>query len=179
MQKFEEPFSYVVGLNADQIGRDLLLNASNSDLTDIAKRLDISRVHSVSAKVCLRSKGQNNNIDEVIVDGTIDALLTRTCVATLEPFEEKIKTPFRVRLTRSLSEDDIQSDEDVDVLTGQTIDIGDLVIQQIAVAMAAYPRIEKASISTAGLKSDENTENSVESGAFSSLRSLLAKPESS
>lgn len=91
--------------------------------------------------------------DGVKVKGSIKAKVVQACVVTLDPVEalieedvESIFVPEGSRLARIAANDtgemvlDPDGPDIPDVFTGDTIDIGEMVSEQVALAIDPYPR---------------------------------------
>lgn len=76
------------------------------------------------------------------VEATIDAAVTRECVASLEPFDEIIAESFSLTFSRgAAASGEIEIDEGTpEPLEGETLDLGEILIQQLSLAMDPYPR---------------------------------------
>jgi len=121
------------------LGRTYKLKPSPHTFSDIAKRLDIPKVLDLSGKITAKP-----NSAGMIVHGEVHAVLKRTCVVTLESLDEEIREVFTVRYVKELTEEaeeNQREDEDLEPLNvDQPVDFADLLIQQVALTMAPYPR---------------------------------------
>ena len=116
-----------------------VVEAPANALSDIAERIDAPEVIRLRSEIELHKTARG-----LSVSGTLDAALVRECVASLEPFEEAINEPFELQFTRS-AEPDAHGEAEIDPdapepLTGDSIDLADLLIQQLSLAMAPFPR---------------------------------------
>ena len=115
------------------------------------------------------------------VGGRIRARAVQSCVVTLEPVEYAIDTPFEIRLAPddgaadgaddSLAED-IASVDAVEPLIGDSLDVGEVVAEELALALEPYPRKPGASIDTGPFLA----QNDAESGGSGRSREAGAKP---
>ncbi len=87
------------------------------------------------------------------VTGRIDARLVRECVASLDPLNEALAEPVDIIFDRSLNSEIAVEDMNLETLaaegnreplSGDEIDIGELAIQQISLAMDLFPRRKDA-----------------------------------
>lgn len=181
MKKIEASFSALAPLKAEQEPISFLITATPVETADIAERLGVEAAADLYGDGVLTVKGGKNTVREAVIEGTARAKLTRICVASLAPLEERIDAPFRLRLARALTEDDAASDEDIDLLEGEDVDLGDLIVQQIALAMDPYPRAESApSFPQDDAPPDDSSSAGPEakaSGAFAGLKNLLKNNE--
>jgi len=93
------------------------------------------------------------------ISGSIQASLVRECVASLEEMDEKVTFDFEITFDRTapdvsdLSEEalaDLGLEKSLELLEGpeplegDLIDIGELMVQQLSLAMDPFPRKEGA-----------------------------------
>ncbi|MEL6361999.1 MAG: DUF177 domain-containing protein [Pseudomonadota bacterium] len=134
----EHPIGSVIDLSsAADTNRVLNFSATEEQLETLAVRLQVVRATLLNGQGTISAdKGG------FVVSGTIEAKLTRTCVASLEDVNEEISEPFVLRLFREAPSDDEAEEQldDWDVVEGDLIDFGELIVQQIALAMEPYPR---------------------------------------
>lgn len=108
--------------------------------------------------------------------GAIDAGLKRICVVTDEPFTEQVAETFILRILddeAALSDDPHPDDPDMEVAEDGRIDLSEVAIQQLSVAMAPYPRGPEADRQMAEMESTLG-QSDAESGAPTSPFSALA-----
>lgn len=109
------------------------------------------------------------------VVGRISARLTQTCVVTLDPVEQELSEPFEVayavpeeaaRLAAE-AEANPEAPDPPDVLEGETIDLGTLAYEHLAVGIDPYPRREGAVFDPAAAGVDDK-----DPGPFAALSAL-------
>lgn len=90
-----------------------------------------------------------------LVRGTLRATVTQTCVVSLEPVVGEIEQPFEIELRRADQEDgeDVLDPEAPDVmpLLGDEVQIGELVAEELALALDPYPHAPDARADTDAL----------------------------
>ncbi|MAH83476.1 MAG: hypothetical protein CBB68_03825 [Rhodospirillaceae bacterium TMED8] len=83
------------------------------------------------------------------VFGTVNVKLVQTCVVTLDPLEQDLVSRVDLKFEESVSCGDIEWDVSGDVddiidpperVIGGVIDLGDLIVQQIALDLEPFPR---------------------------------------
>ena len=89
-------------------------------------------------------------LDGVRLRGRLDALVRQTCGVTLEPLESKIEASFDLKLlpagspnAPSMPEDvvlDPDAEDPPDLIEDETIDLGALVVEQLALEIDPFPR---------------------------------------
>ncbi len=82
-----------------------------------------------------------------LVEGQLGASITQECVVTLDPIKTRIDAQVSLRfLPESMIEDDTPEDvleDDVEPL-GEVIDLGQVAVEALMLAMPDYPRTETA-----------------------------------
>lgn len=104
----------------------------------------------------------------VRVDGDVEADVTQTCVVSLEPVANRVAETVSVRYVppeqitdHGGSEDDelVASEaEDVEPLTGQTIDLGRLAEEFMLLGLDPYPRRSGAEFAAAGTTAESGSD---------------------
>ncbi|RED53367.1 YceD family protein [Aestuariispira insulae] len=117
----------------------------------------------------------------VRVEGEIQANLVQTCIVTLDPVPESVDEDFYAEFsTDDIEEEEIQHNlEEADPrepMEDGTIDLGELVAQQLGLMMEPYPRAKGADIGAmqagAAEKGREFDVNGGRSNPFSVLAQL-------
>ncbi len=117
------------GLRAD-------LEAHTEALPPIAQRLGVPAVLALAGRLEVQRSGA-----EIHVEGDLSARLSRECVASLELFEERVDESFALRFAAANSSaGDIDDENAPEPLEGDTIDLAEILIQQLSLAMNPYPR---------------------------------------
>lgn len=122
-------------------GFEQRIEASASELAALAKRLDVPAVASFTCHFRLR-RGPGSVPGIIAAEGRLEARVTRVCVISLDEFETQVTLEFRVRFVPSaLESEDIDFEADDEILydDGQ-IDLGEAVVQELALALDPYPR---------------------------------------
>lgn len=140
-----EPFSLTVSVNdLPPTGRHLTIEADAASREQIARRLEIPAVEHLAGAfdVTPREGG-------LTVKGELKAHLTRQCVASLESVEETVAEPFEIRFSREAAQEggEIAVDPETEApepLESDVLDLAEILIQQLALAMTLYPRKEGA-----------------------------------
>jgi len=113
-----------------------------------------------------------------LLQGTLEADITQTCVVTLDPVETHIVEPFEVEFrpesqgTAGVAEFDALETRDIEPLEGETIPVGRIVYEQLASAIPAYPRKEGATFEP---PASEAHETKAASNPFAVLKNLKRK----
>ncbi|PCJ02791.1 MAG: hypothetical protein COB14_00825 [Alphaproteobacteria bacterium] len=126
----------------------------------LCRRLGLHSIENLRAELKL----QRNSVNKVIhIKGSISADVHQKCVVTAEPVQETINDTFnawfedpnqtvsfekakRERMSRKEQDKQpmIGEAEDPEAITDGEIDLGELVIQHLSLALHPYPRIDGA-----------------------------------
>jgi uncharacterized metal-binding protein YceD (DUF177 family) len=164
----------------DQIppaGRTLSVNADDEALARLTERLKVSALERLAAEVRVsRFRGGLRAV------GRLEATVVQPCVVTAEPVTQEIGEPVdRVFLPASQrardSEPgsktfvDIEGEDPPDYIDGPELDLTELLVETVALAIDPYPRAPGASLESLELDPDD-----VETSPFARLKEL--KPRS-
>ena len=72
----------------------------------------------------------------------------QACVVSLAPVSSTVAATFRRRYVAGADNDLAIDDEDRDPLVGEAVDIGELVSQELGLALDPYPRALRATAAT-------------------------------
>jgi hypothetical protein len=164
--EFSRPFP------ADQAGsrevtRDI--EASPAERAALADRLDLIALDSLSASLRVRRLPDGL----IRVSGRLDADVVQSCVVTLAPVASHCAAEFSMRfgagampeVPHEIEIDSEGEDEPEPIADGQ-IDLGEAVVQQLAVSLDPYPRAPGAALP------EDAAEGGAESGKESPFGSL-------
>jgi uncharacterized metal-binding protein YceD (DUF177 family) len=134
-----DSFAKIVELSRLKEAQSYMLAAPEGALAEIAARLDVPAVEALTGTLRVTPTAEG-----AAVDGSVEARLARQCVVTLEPMEERIAEKFAIRFAResdAASEVELDLDDEwTEPLSGDTLDLADILVQQVALAMDPYPR---------------------------------------
>ena len=122
-------------------GKSYDLKATPAQLTAIADRLKLVGLKNLTAHVHVKGHTQ------VKVTGRFDADVTYQCVVTLDAFDSHVSGTFETVFEKD-APDEIELDldmeaEDREPLSDDQLDIGEYVIQQLALALDPFPKKNK------------------------------------
>ena len=119
-----------------------VIEATDNDCRELAERLRIPSLADVKAKLVLKRAGKHL----IKLSGTLSCEAVQECVVTLEPVEAVIDTEFDITFSeegeQKLTEDMLMPDLGLEPVENGVIDLGDIVAQQISIALPDYPRAE-------------------------------------
>jgi uncharacterized metal-binding protein YceD (DUF177 family) len=135
-------------VDLDRLGRAgaaLEIVASEAECAALAKRFGFLGLQGFAARVTvdLQVGGQ------VVVEGRLRGKIIQACVLTLEPVTQELDDTFRIVFRKNLAEElDPESGEAVlnaqadapEPLSGNTLDVGEIVAEQLSLAAEPYPR---------------------------------------
>jgi uncharacterized metal-binding protein YceD (DUF177 family) len=121
------------------------LTATAAEREALQARFDLVDLPALSASV-----GIEKSMMDLVLAGTIEAVVAQACVVTLKPVVSSLDVSFERRYRRrdvhdrlvaagnaaALDEDAI----DLDLLEGDEIDVGEVVAEEFYLALDPYPR---------------------------------------
>lgn len=161
-------------------GLDLALEAEAAERAAVARRLGLEAVSRLELTGCLRRQGGSNLYR---LTGMLRAEVVQTCVVSLEPLEARLE----VALDRGFlvaepeegaapeAEVEIEGDDPPDAVPGGVADLGEVAVEELALALDPYPRRPGAELPAALPDGDGEAgdgEGGDEDGPFSVLRRL-------
>jgi uncharacterized metal-binding protein YceD (DUF177 family) len=120
-------------------GLDLTVEANQAECAALAVRMNLPAVLAVSCAFHLIREGR----DTVHARGVLRALVTQTCVISLEDFDTPVQEVFQVRFVPSGEEtEDIDPEADDEIpFEGNVLDLGEAAAEQLGLALDPYPRM--------------------------------------
>jgi uncharacterized metal-binding protein YceD (DUF177 family) len=148
------------------------ISATEDERQALAERFGLIAIHDLSALLQLQPWRRGG----IALTGRLEARIEQTCVVTLEPFQETVKEDITrffagqnapgprsvVRSVESLEEDE------TDVISGGSIDVGEVVAESLGLALDPYPRKPGAEF----ISSAAETEKEKPQSPFAALKSL-------
>lgn len=121
------------------------IEAKPDERVAVAKRLELQDVEALQAECTLDRPAPGDNVR---LRGRLKAKVTQTCVVTLEPLPVELSAEFE-RLyvpgwTPSMEEgaETIDAEApDMEPLEGDTIDLGETVVEELSLALDPHPRL--------------------------------------
>ncbi len=151
----------VAGLDVAEI-TPLRIEASADECAAIARRLDILAVKTlVAALTAVREDS-----GDISVYGSVSADVEQACVVSLEPVAEQVKVDISQRFTVRADEEEGEDEDPFEPIVDDEIDIGEVIVQNLALALDPYPRAAGAVFEP--VDDDEG----VPSGPFAALAQL-------
>ena len=119
-------------------GMASLVEAAGGELAAITARLGVVAVERLRCEVKLRRVGAA----VIEAQGVLAAQVTEVCVVSLDPFSHAAHEEFTVHFVPAGTEDEDPDPDAVDQIpfAGSAIDLGEAAVEQLALALDAYPR---------------------------------------
>lgn len=127
--------------------RTVTLTADDAERAALARRFGLVELPALASEVRLRRARAGRYVE---IDGRVRASVVQTCVVTLEPVPASLDEGFELLLgpigggDRAPGADLIVDLDEPEPLDGDTIDLGEMVAQQLSLALDPYPRAPDA-----------------------------------
>lgn len=145
------------------------LKARPEERRALVARFGLEDLSDLSGELSVYWRGE-----EIVVEGRIKAAATQACIVTLEPVDETIDEEFVViyaeRPGAAQEHEPPENEfaaprELVEPLEGDSIDLGELLAQQLSLALNPYPRAEDAELpeegqSVGGTREEKDSDDS-------------------
>jgi uncharacterized metal-binding protein YceD (DUF177 family) len=118
-------------------GRQERVVATAAECAALARRFGILAIGSLQAELALRPDRDG----AIRAEGRLEAEVTQTCVVSLEPVDQRVSAPVLLRFLPpdATPNDDPESPDEIET-DGDTLDLGEAVAEQLALALDPYPR---------------------------------------
>src|SRR5580698_4524102 len=125
--------------------------ASESERAALAKRFGFLGLPAFSARVTIDRRPGGR----VVVEGRLRGKIVQACILTLDPVTQDLDETFRLVFKQNLTEErDPESGEALvsaqadapEPLTGNLLDVGEIVAEQLSLAADPYPRKQGAKL---------------------------------
>jgi uncharacterized metal-binding protein YceD (DUF177 family) len=127
-------------LGADAMVYELAAHAA--ERTALARRFDLVSLDHFAATVRLTRQGR-----DICLAAELTAEVVQLCGVSLEPFASRVTDRSTLLYRRQAPPGDlVAEDEAYELLTDDTIDIGEAVAQQLSLALPPFPRAPGAAI---------------------------------
>ena len=135
---------FPVALRLEQAPATIRRQAGAAALARVAERLGLDAVNRLEFSVSLEVDATG---DVYTLTGIAEMSATRTCIATLEPFEDVTTTDFEEMFTRDPAkatdiETLLENPEalDIELLEVDEIDVGEIALQHLTMTLDPSPR---------------------------------------
>lgn len=114
------------------------IKADASECESLAARLMLPAVHGVSAHLVAKPWRGGG----LKVTGELQADIEQQSVVSLENFRSVIKCSVERYFLNAHAGADLESDGDIDPIIGGIVDLGEIVVETLALELDPYPRME-------------------------------------
>ena len=145
-------------------GITVAVQADAAELSAVAARLGVPAVQSLRCEFRLRRVG-----GIIEAQGDLAASLTQQCVVSLDDFDGTVRDGFTVHFVPAGTEDEDPDPDAPDQIPfeGSMIDLGEAMVEQLALALDPYPRRPGAEMPAEASEPAQ--------GAFAALASLRTR----
>jgi uncharacterized metal-binding protein YceD (DUF177 family) len=128
-----------------EIGLTFEMTATADERAALARRFDLINLDALSA----RGTVQPGDVPGwVVLEGRIEAEVVQSCVVTTEPVPAAVSSEFRRIFAPPVEEGaELELDplaDEPEPLPGSRLDIGEIVAEELSLALDPYPRIPGA-----------------------------------
>ncbi|MEQ9042609.1 MAG: DUF177 domain-containing protein [Alphaproteobacteria bacterium] len=143
-------------------GIDLTVEADAAECAALARRFDLKGLHRLKAELRLVPDREST----LRLEGHLTASVVQTCVVTLADVTATIDERFSLRFSpeapvvtgQGAVFVSVDEEDPPEPLVGNTIDLGEVVAEQLALALDPYPRLPGATFTYALPEKPENEE---------------------
>jgi uncharacterized metal-binding protein YceD (DUF177 family) len=174
-------FSYAVEvLSLPSGGRTFEIKASEEECADVAKRLGLLKLEKLKASLYLsRTRG-----GFISVSGYFETELAQACVVTLAPIASQLRETISMTFRDGPRVPDgkkpsggeelvsVYEDDPPELVHEGRIDLGELVVEQLVLALDPYPRAEGVSFGAQAWGSDVVEAPVLGANPFAALKKL-------
>lgn len=123
-------------------GMEQHVDAKESERANLARRFGLLELSKLEGTLTVHPARADQTI---AVTGVLKADVVQQCVVTLEPLADHIEHEFKVlyaapELLSSGAGPSDMDEDDIEPLIDETIDLGELVAQNMGIALNPYPR---------------------------------------
>ncbi len=137
------------------------LRGEEPELLALASRFGIDTLKSIGAELIVSAVGSRG----LQVNGIATAHVVQNCEVTLEPVSDRIEEKFGVTYlpegaeALELTDSSPLDEEEVELFDGESVDLGEMVAQQVLAAIDPYPRKDGVEFGKAdGLSDNDDRE---------------------
>lgn len=140
---------FVVG-DLPASGRDFAIEATAGEREALAARLGLNSLDSLTAEGWIKPDNRGRDVN---VDGHLSADIREMCVVTLDVFATHITTDVRSHFSADVEDEwtaapgqagepsaDGGTEDFVEPLKNGVIDVGEVIVQYLSLALSPYPR---------------------------------------
>jgi uncharacterized metal-binding protein YceD (DUF177 family) len=155
-------------------GVTVTLKANDEECQALARRFDLVRLDLLEGEARVERAGE----DLLHVAGQLHARVAQRCVVTLEPVEAIVDATFDRLFAREATEEtekEVEIDPEAELpepLTEGRLDLGEILAEELSLALDPYPRSPEADQRLAELGVAADDEGAGEANPFAALAAL-------
>jgi uncharacterized metal-binding protein YceD (DUF177 family) len=153
---------------------EMIVDASKSECKKLSESLEILEIIRLHVRLKLVSPDDGVTVH---LSGLIEADLVQSCVVSLDPVASQIEAALERIYSAQEKPDDgeditieLDADEPFEPLSGYTINVGQAIVEQLALEIDPFPRAPGVEFS--GLLGVDSGDNEEPSGQFAALSKL-------
>lgn len=166
-------------------GEPFRFEANAEERAGLARRFDLIDVPSLEAEGIISMSDHGRRAR---VEGIVRAQVVQSCVVTLEPVPGTVEESFVRTFTSSPTHSereavvDLDSEDPPDPIVGGVVDVGEVVAEELGLALDPYPRAIGAELPIAPEVNGDEPANVIETventpkSPFEALKRLVKKP---
>ncbi len=129
-------------------GREIVVESTEEERAALARDFGLPGIASLTGRFKI-----TGGLKRAHVQGEVAAKVTRTCVVTLDPFEEEVREPVDLEFTEETREPGQQAEmreiDPPDEIVAGKIDLGAVTAEFLALGLDPHPRKPGASFGEA------------------------------
>jgi len=179
VREFHRPFD-IARLGEREVV--LLIEANAEERAKLAARFDLLSLDALSAELTLARRKRGKVLR---LQGRLQALVTQSCVVTLDPVESALEAHFSVSFDLTGKLHQVRPGEEVEIdplaedlpepLPEEGLDPGEVVAEQLALAIDPYPRAVDAILQYDEAGAPPSVEERERPNPFAALGALKPK----
>lgn len=153
-------------------GTSLRLEASAEECRALAVRFELQRIDRLGGEIRVQPVDADRTF---LVTGRVEADVVQTCVVTQEPVAERVEADFDRLFSREVpaeAEGEVEIDPEAELpepITGNRLDLGEILAEELSLALEPYPRSPAADRVLAEIEAGQAGEPG---GPFAALAAL-------
>jgi hypothetical protein len=145
----------------------VVFKANPEECVAIAKRLKLISMSTFIVDIYVLRELSG----DVSIFGDIAAEVEQACVVTLEPASDTVKASVMQRFTAREDDEEAEDEDPVELIIEDQIEVGEVLLQNLSLALNPYPRAPGAEFETVDDSAEEPT------GPFAALAQLRNKSD--
>ncbi|MBM3542670.1 MAG: DUF177 domain-containing protein [Alphaproteobacteria bacterium] len=160
-------------------GTTLRIEASAEECAALARRFGLAGIARLAAELWVEPMAGPGTLR---LEGRLEAAVRQTCVVTLEPFDQAVAAHFERLYAPPGDEapgaagEGAGGEDVVEPLAGDSLDLGEVVAEELALDLDPYPRAPGVDTSEVLKNYGVSADNAADAGPFAALAKLKRDP---